>query len=117
MRLNGYDSLAITKLDVLSGLEKVKICTGYELNGREIDDVPALAGTYEKVEPHFVELDGWRDSIESASEMNALPRAARVFLDELARSVGCPISLVSVGPERAATIAAAEDRFLTEFVK
>ncbi len=115
MRLNGFNSLAITKLDVLSGLPKLRICCGYLLDGNELEDVPALASELARVEPKYLEFDGWDSQIDGVRKYDQLPIQAKKFLDALSREVGCPISVVSVGPERSSILSVSKDAFLESF--
>jgi adenylosuccinate synthase len=116
VRLNGADSLAITKLDVLSGIKKLKICIKYKLDGIEIEDMPSLASELDRVEPEYIELDGWDQPIESATKWHHLPAQARLYLTTIADILGCPISMVSVGPERDSTIFSGSASFVKNFV-
>jgi adenylosuccinate synthase len=117
VRLSGIDSLAITKLDVLGGFEKVKFCYRYRLDGKKLDDVPPLASDFERVEPEYVELDGWPDDIRHATKWHQLPATARLYLDTLAEAVGCPVSIASVGAERESTIFSSNAAYLKNFVR
>ena len=116
IRLNGCDGLAIMKLDVLTGLEQLRICTGYSLDGREIEDVPALASDLDRVVPHFVEMRGWTEDIRAARTLAELPRAARNYLEALGELVGCPVQVVSVGADREETIFSGSEGFLREYI-
>ena len=117
VRLNGIDSIAITKLDVLSGLEKVKLCIKYMLDGEEIEDVPSLASELDRVEPVYIELNGWEENIEGVRKWHQLPEAARFYLSTIAEIVACPVSIVSVSPERDSTIFSSSASFVKSFVK
>jgi adenylosuccinate synthase len=104
-RVNGFDGLAITKLDVLTGLERVKVCVAYDTpRGRTesfpIDDI----GVPGRVTPVFAELDGWTESIGEARSMAELPNATRKYVDFITNATGIPAWLVSVGPRRSETI-------------
>ncbi|MCB0318096.1 MAG: adenylosuccinate synthase [Bdellovibrionales bacterium] len=116
VRLNGLDSLAITKLDVLSGLDKIKICINYHLNGEKVEDVPALASELSRVEPEYIELDGWNDDLSQVKKWHQLPSQARLYLSTLSEIIGCPISIVSVGPERDSTLFLKSAGVLKNFV-
>lgn len=116
VRLNGVDSLAITKLDVLSGIEKIKVCIRYKLDGKELDDVPALAKDCERLTPEYIELDGWSESLEGVEKWHQLPSTARLYLSTLSEILGCPISIVSVGPERNSTLFSSSASFIKNFV-
>lgn len=116
VRLNGIDSLAITKLDVLSGLPKVKICVKYRLDGQELEDMPALLSEYPRLEPVFAELDGWSEDLSGVSKWHQLPGSTRLYLSTLSEAVGCPVSIASVGPDRSATLFSSGARYLMNFV-
>ena len=103
-RVNGLTMLAMTKLDVLSGLEKVSICTGYDCAGKIIDDFPAELGQFERITPVYEEMPGWEEDLSSARSERDLPRAARDYMAKLSELIGVPISIVSVGSERSAHI-------------
>lgn len=116
IRLNGFNSLAITKLDVLTGVEKIKLCVKYKLNGREIEDVPSLSSHFAKVEPEYIEFEGWQDSLGQIRKWHKLPKSVRFYLSTLSEIVGCPISLVSVGAEREDTIFMSNSQFVKNFM-
>jgi len=116
VRLNGVDSLAITKLDVLAGVEKLKICVGYIIDGKEIDEPPALISEYEKVVPKFIELNGWSEDLAKARKLHDLPSNARLYLNAISEILGCPVSIVSTGAERDATIFSRSATYLRNFV-
>ena len=100
VRINGVSGLCITKLDVLDGLEKVRICTGYTCEGRAFDP-PVMDGrAFERCEPVYEELQGWQQPTSGATELDRLPEQARVYLDRIQDLTGVPIDLVSTGPDR-----------------
>ena len=102
--VNGIDSLAITKLDVLDELEQVRICTGYRSKGREEDHPMANISHLKHLECEYLELPGWRTSTREARSWGALPPEARAYLERISELVGAPVGLVSVGPERDQTV-------------
>ena len=105
VRVSGITKLAITKLDVLAGLEKLKICTGYRLGGQELTHaVPASLAALSACVPVYEELDGWVEDIAKAEKMSDLPANARKYLDRLEELAGAEIILVSVGAGREETI-------------
>lgn len=104
VEINGFTSVALTKLDVLDALDEIKVCTGYQLHGRQIESFPAVSQDLRRVEPIYETLPGWKTSTEGIAEMEALPAAARQYIDFLSREIGVEIGLVSTGPERAQTI-------------
>lgn len=116
VRLNGADSLAITKLDVLSGIDTLKICIKYKLDGVEIEDVPALSSQCDRVVPEYIELKGWKQDITGCLKWHHLPVEARFYLSTIAEILGCPISIVSVSPERDSTIFTTGATFVKNFV-
>ncbi|MFW5967140.1 MAG: adenylosuccinate synthase [Persicimonas sp.] len=104
-RVNGFTSLAVTKLDVLSGLDTVKICVGYrDAEGGELDEPVMDPKTLETLEPIYEEHPGWSEDITGVRILDDLPAEARHFLDRLETLLDVPIALVSVGPQRAQTI-------------
>ncbi len=103
-RINGLTALAITKLDVLTGLDKLKICVEYELDGERIQARPASLSAMARCKPIYKELDGWKEDISGARKLSELPSEAKTYLKEIEEITGVPISLVSVGPAREETI-------------
>ncbi len=104
-RVNGIDGLALTKLDVLTGLEKVKVCVAYDTPQGRVADLPIdLLDDVENVVPVYEELEGWTENLEGARVLEQLPPAARKYVRFLEEGAGVPVYLVSVGPSRAATI-------------
>jgi adenylosuccinate synthase len=99
-RVNGLSDLAVTKLDVLDTLEKVAICTGYEIDGELHEDFPGDLLALEKVVPKYEWLDGWQRSTAEARSLAELPNEARVYLDRMETLVEAPITYVSVGTRR-----------------
>ncbi|MCS7024982.1 MAG: adenylosuccinate synthase [Bryobacteraceae bacterium] len=109
--INGFDSIVITKLDVLDGFPEIKVCTGYRVNGRVTDEIPATARLLEKVEPVYQMLPGWEASTRALVDHRALPDNARRYLDYLSKQVGVEIGCISTGPERNETIILPGSRF------
>jgi len=108
-RLNSMSGWVLTRLDVLSGLEKLKVATKYRLDGSEIDHIPQNIWDFAKVEPIFEELEGWSDYLRTARRLSDLPSAARRYLDFVEESTGVPIAIVSIGPDREETIVVRPD--------
>ncbi|MBX3718488.1 MAG: adenylosuccinate synthase [Parachlamydiales bacterium] len=104
VRLNGADSLAITKLDILDALETIKICTGYRLDGKVLNTPPPIVEDLERVEPIYETLPGWKTSTKDVSDFSHLPVNARRYIERIQELVGAPIHIVSMGPERHRTI-------------
>jgi adenylosuccinate synthase len=106
--LCGIDGLALTKLDVLTGLDPLRVCTAYELGGRRVERPPATQRAWERLTPRYEELPGWRESLSGARALADLPANARRYVERLASLVGAPIALVSVGAPRDETIRVGE---------
>ncbi len=104
VRVNGLSGIAITKLDVLSGQETVKICTAYNYKGEVLTEVPANLEVMEQCTPIYEELPGWNDDITGAKCMDELPKNARDYVARVEQLSGAPVVLVSVGPRRDETI-------------
>jgi adenylosuccinate synthase len=104
VRTSGVDAIALTKLDVLSGIDPIRICVGYEVDGKALDDVPASADALERVQPIYEDQAGWTEDISKARALEDLPAAARAYIVRLEELVGVPVGIVSVGPGRDATI-------------
>ena len=102
--LSGVDRLALTKLDVLTGMDPIRVCTGYELAGRQLDAPPATASAWERVTPRYEELPGWREPLSAARRLDDLPANARRYVERLETLAGAPVALVSVGAQRDQTI-------------
>ena len=104
MQLSGIDGLCITKLDVLDGLEAIKVCTSYETDGKPVELVPTGADAVARCKPVYETLPGWSESTVGARSFDVLPKAARAYLDRLEHLAGVPIAMVSTGPDRDETI-------------
>jgi adenylosuccinate synthase len=102
VRLAGYSSIALTKLDVLDGCDRIRVCLAYRdpETGREWATVPASTSVYERLEPVYEELAGWKADTTGCRAFAQLPPAARAYVERLEELAGVPIGLVSVGPER-----------------
>jgi adenylosuccinate synthase len=100
----GIDGIALTKLDVLDGLEKINIAVGYRLDGREIDYLPASEGDQQRIEPVYETIEGWQDSTAGARTWNDLPAQAVKYVRHLEELIGAPVALLSTSPEREDTI-------------
>lgn len=103
-RINGLNYLAITKLDVLSGLPEIKICTGYKLNGELTTTFPASLKVLAQCEPVYETMPGWEEDISNARSLTELPENARRYLQRITELVGVPVALIGVGPKRSETI-------------
>jgi len=102
--INGFSSVALTKLDVLDTLDEIKVCTGYKIDGRLCESLPAVSQDLRRVEPVYATLPGWRSSTLGMTEMDSLPTNARRYVDFLSEQIGVEIGLISTGPERTQTI-------------
>jgi len=102
--LNGFDSVALTKLDVLDELDEIKVCVGYKLNDQIIDHFPAVTYELSKIEPVYKTLEGWRSETLGITEFDQLPQKAREYVEFLSNEIGVEIGLISTGPERDQTI-------------
>lgn len=103
-RLAGFDAWALMLFDVLSGLDKVKICTGYELNGKVITSPPATIEELAKCKPVYIELDGWSEDLTGMKSYEELPEAAKKYIAKIEELTGVKVGIVSVGPDRTQTI-------------
>lgn len=100
LRTNGVTAIALTKLDVLSGFEKVKICTGYGYNGSVTEEFPASLSVLENCEPSYEEMDGWDEDLAGIKSPEQLPPNALSFIKRVEELTGVPVWIVSVGPQR-----------------
>ena len=103
-RLNGLTDIALTKLDVLSGFDEIKICVAYDYQGRRMDYPPQESGALERVTPIYESVPGWKEDITACKTWDELPEAARAYVLRLEELSGVPVSMVSVGPDRNQTI-------------
>ena len=104
VRISGIDGIALTKLDVLDGLETIKISVGYRLNGRMLDHLPVAQQEQAAVEPVYEEMEGWQDSTAGARTWNDLPAQAVKYVRHVEELIGVPVALLSTSPERDDTI-------------
>jgi adenylosuccinate synthase len=103
-RLNGLSGVALTKLDVLSGMPRLKLCVAYEVDGVRRDEVPLSLEEFEAAKPVYEQVEGWKEDVSSAREFGDLPKAAQKYVRMLEDVTGVEISLVSVGADRNQTI-------------
>ena len=103
-QVNSITGLCITKLDVLDGLETLRICTGYEYDGQTLELPPVGADAIEKCTPIYEDLPGWTESTVGVTDKSKLPANALAYLDRLQETVGVPVDIISTGPERDETI-------------
>ena len=104
MRINGIDSLVITKLDVLDDLSEINVCVGYKYKGKVLNDFPTQLEVISEAKPIYETLDGWQQDISGTKDFKSLPVKARKYLNRISNLVGVPISIVSVGAHREQTI-------------
>ena len=104
VRLNGLTDIALTKLDVLSGFEEIKLCVAYEYKGKHIKYPPQEGGALEHVTPVYESMPGWKEDLSACRTWEELPAAARAYVERLEQLSGVPVSMVSVGPDRNQTI-------------
>ncbi len=101
---NGITGIALTKLDVLDGLEEIKVCVGYELDGKKIDYLPAAQGAQARVVPIYKSFEGWKDTTVGARHWSDLPAQAVKYVKQIEELIGAPVALLSTSPEREDTI-------------
>ncbi len=104
IRISGINNIAITLLDVLTGLEKIKIAIGYELNGKKIDYIPAGEREFNNLKPIYIEMDGWKEDITNVKSFSELPINAKKYLEKIQEYSQTKISCFSVGPDKKQTI-------------
>lgn len=102
--INGIDELAITNLDGLDSVDPIKVCVGYELDGKRLEVPPSDAAQLERCQPVYEELKGWKRSTERARKLTDLPKEARAYVDKIAELTGARLAIVSVGPSRGQTL-------------
>ncbi|CAM5798044.1 MULTISPECIES: adenylosuccinate synthase [Brevibacillus] len=103
-RVSGITGLAITKLDTLSGIDTLRICTAYKYNGEVIESFPANLNQLAKCEPVYEELPGWKEDITGVRSLHELPENARHYIERITQLTGIPLSIFSVGPDREQTV-------------
>ncbi len=104
LAINSVTGICITKLDVLDGLDKIKICVAYKLNGQEISAPPVGADRFEECEPVYIEMPGWQESTVGIRDYAGLPSAAQDYLSKIESLCETPIDIISTGPDRNETI-------------
>jgi adenylosuccinate synthase len=104
VRTSGIQGIALTKLDILDGLGEIKVCTGYRLDGREVDYLPAGEGAQARVEPIYEGIEGWNEPTARARSWAELPAQAIKYVRRIEELIGCPVALLSTSPEREDTI-------------
>jgi adenylosuccinate synthase len=104
MRVNGFNSMVITRIDILDNMPHLKICTGYKVNGKTINDFPASINVLEKCEPVLEDIAGWDKPTSDVRKYKDLPSNAKRYIERLEELIGCPVSYISVGKHREQTI-------------
>ncbi|KOR29676.1 adenylosuccinate synthetase, partial [Achromatium sp. WMS2] len=100
IKVSSISGLAITKLDVLDGLDPVRICVGYQLDDQELSTPPLDTDTLARCQPKYLDLPGWQQSTAGIRDFDALPDNTKKYLRTVAELAGCPIDIISTGPER-----------------
>ncbi|MFM7462858.1 MAG: adenylosuccinate synthase, partial [Actinomycetota bacterium] len=108
LRVNGLTDFFLTKLDVLTGWEKIPVCVAYEVDGKRVEELPASQSDFHHAKPIYEYLPGWSEDISKAKSLDQLPANARAYVRYLEEISGAPVSAVGVGPERDQTISVRE---------
>jgi adenylosuccinate synthase len=103
-RVNGLTDFFLTKLDVLTGWEKIPVCVAYDVDGARVEELPASQSDFHHAKPIYEYLPGWREDISKAKSVNDLPKNAKAYVEFLEKISGAPISAIGVGPGRDETI-------------
>lgn len=103
-RINGLTDVVVTKLDVLTGYDKIPVCVAYDIDGERVDEMPNDQSAFHHATPIFEYLPGWNEDITQARSFDDLPENARAYIERLEELSGCRVSVIGVGAERAATI-------------
>jgi adenylosuccinate synthase len=104
VRVNGLDTLAMTKLDVLCGMQNILLCVAYELDGERLDEPPPDAEDVARIKPVYETMESWSGDLANAKSEQDLPKAVRTYIERVERETGCGIKLISVGADREHTI-------------
>nr|MDJ0971429.1 adenylosuccinate synthetase [Kiloniellales bacterium] len=104
IRLGGISGIALTKLDVLDGLETLEVCTGYRIGGEEFDHLPASPSLQAAAEPVYETLEGWKESTQGARSWAELPATAVKYIRRIEELIQAPVALLSTSPDRLDTI-------------
>ena len=102
--MNGIDYWALTKLDVMDTLPKIKICVAYELDGKQIDYMPSSSAELARVKPVYEEMDGWLCETSNITKIEDLPPKAKAYVDRLMELSGAKLGILSIGPARESTL-------------
>ena len=104
VQLNSLSGICLTKMDVLDGLETLRIAVGYDVDGKEMDSPPIGADAYEQCKPRYIDMPGWAESTVGIKSYDALPKAAQAYISKIEEVVGVPVDIISTGPDRIETI-------------
>jgi adenylosuccinate synthase len=104
VRVNGLAAIVLTKLDVLDGIDTLRICVGYEIDGQRYDEMPAETWQVERAEPIYEEMPGWSERIENIDRWEDLPAETQAYIGRIAELIGCPVGMASTGAERRAIL-------------
>ena len=104
VRINGMNELTLTKMDVMDGLQTIKVCTSYMIDGKETSVFPLCLSEIEKVKPVYTELSGWHTDISRITNWDDLPDAAKAYIEFVEDYLGVPFTIISTGPKRSETI-------------
>ncbi len=104
VRINGLTRLALTKLDVLEGVDPIRVCVGYRVNGKIVKDFPAARRAQAEAQPIYRNLPGFSGPVKGITQYNKLPAAARAYVTFLEKEVGVPMAMISMGRSREETI-------------
>ena len=102
--INGTQWLVVTKMDVMDACAEIPVCTGYKIDGKETDTIPADMRGFEAIEPVYTTMKGWNCNTEGITEYDKLPKLAQEYLEFIERESGARIGMISTGPERDQTI-------------
>jgi adenylosuccinate synthase len=111
VQVNSVSTIMLNKIDILSGLDEIKVCTGYRVDGRLVDEWPLSVAQLERAEPVYETYPGWSEEISGSRSIAELPAAARRYIDAIEERAGAPIDVISVGPERNQTLMVEGSRF------
>ncbi len=104
VKLNGVNSIVLTKIDILDSFEKIKVCTGYKYKGKILENFPTESWILEEVEPIYDEIEGWKGITSGITEYNKLPEKAKKYIKYIENYLNVPVSIISTGPNRKETI-------------
>jgi len=104
VRVNGLDAIILTKLDVLDGIDTLRICVGYEIDGQRVDEMPAETWMVERAEPIYEDVPGWSETIENTDRWEDLPAETQQYVERISELIGCPVGMASTGAERRAIL-------------